>query len=911
MTVEGAFMDDWQQLQHYVKTGSEEAFNGLVTRYGDMVYSACLRELRDPSLAEDAAQAVFIILAKKAKSIRRGIVLSGWLFRTAKYTSSNTLTVESRRKKHEKEASIMALAKPKTAEEWARVAPVLNEALMKLSEKNRNSILLRFFEGKSHAEVGTALGISKDAAERRVARAVEKLRKFFLKRGVALSGAFLATLLSANAVQAAPAGFAAGCGAAAIGGTAAGAAVSGVSCAIAEKAMSVMLWAKVKLVTAVCLVTVLAGGAGAVGLKAALERGAPDSSREMLLMGFEQDEVMAWAPAIERSNDELAVRTKPPVRYQPFWQKLRLRRGDASQGEWALTQYMRYSFGNGDDTPALVYGGPNDDVFRWYLAPFCTAGWFRDVLPADWSAYDRLRLDVKSTESEFEFFVGLEDEECEPPVERRFAVEAGEWTTVELDLKELAAARGLDLTKMVNLWLFPLRNTGCSEVRIDNIRLARADAPTALRVVRDTGPMTIPTPPEKILKAEPVAAVPDRSPVLQEKPAVLDVARLNKDWSKVFWSENHFRVSRRGIAAFDNNHIALCCWTHGLNAALHNDDKMYQSLIWTTDGGKTWRGPEGVDRPRYLRQHGSASGIETAGPDMLFVSAAGDDHFNAGPRGLPTARLRFRAARFTGRGWTLTPDVLVSRDPRRSWGTPTAVRLKSGRIWAAWYYETRMGIGVLQVQAKHSDDGGKQWHSWRPGKTGALTPPLNRPYGALRPWLVPYGEHVACFWEDRWSAFDGRVWSPPGAAGKPRKHRYNSFATTGGPQGELFAYATDFGAKGLALRWDGKQWVREKVPGITCAPGLLTVAGGRLVLIAPDRPVQWKRKTYASKLLMSIRNKDGTWTDARAIVTEPAGIKNVAVPAESPPNFVPVAWTGPPGQKWVKVLSVPLPETRK
>jgi RNA polymerase sigma factor (sigma-70 family) len=195
-------MDDWQLLQNYVERDSEPAFKTLVDRYVNLVYSVALRHVRDSHLAEEVAQAVFLLLARKARGLRRSVVLSGWLFRTTRFVASRAVRAEQRRQRREQEAFVMQrLTTPDEA--WKRISPVLDEALEHLAETDRNAILLRFFSDKSHRETAAALGVSEEAAKKRVTRALDKLRDFFAGRGLALSAAVLASSVTANAAKAA------------------------------------------------------------------------------------------------------------------------------------------------------------------------------------------------------------------------------------------------------------------------------------------------------------------------------------------------------------------------------------------------------------------------------------------------------------------------------------------------------------------------------------------------------------------------------------------------------------------------------------------------------------------------------------------------------------------------------------
>jgi RNA polymerase sigma factor (sigma-70 family) len=245
--------DDAQLLSRFASKADEAAFSELVKRHVNLVYSVALRLLGgDAHLAQDVTQSVFTDLARKAKSLPHDTVLSGWFHTATRFAAANALRSERRRQVREQEAMVMHDPASESTPDWDQLRPVLDSAIGELSTSDRDAVLLRFFERKDFNAVGAALGVSEDAAQKRVARALDKLRTILTQRSVNLPAAALAAAISGGAVQTAPAGIGAIVATTALTSTAAATAAT-------QATITTMNWINLKAVAAVV------GGAVAAG----------------------------------------------------------------------------------------------------------------------------------------------------------------------------------------------------------------------------------------------------------------------------------------------------------------------------------------------------------------------------------------------------------------------------------------------------------------------------------------------------------------------------------------------------------------------------------------------------------------------------------------------------------------------
>jgi RNA polymerase sigma factor (sigma-70 family) len=301
-------VEDPELLKAYTREGSEEAFAELVRRYLNLVHSAALRQTRDAESARDVTQAVFLILARKAGSLPASTLLAGWLYRTARYVSLEAVRSERRRKTREEiMVDLNDINQPTaTAADWNEVSPKLDSAMDELSETDRNTLLLRFFEGKSLREVAGRLCINEEAAKKRVARALDRLRQNLARNGYRNSSSVLGAALTAYAVTPAPAAMAGFIPTGIAHGTVMGTSVE----LLTNGTLKMIMLTKLK-VTAVAVVgLMLVTGTVTVGVRqrqvaqehARLERENLASQAQSSQTGAETGEAFA---ALARENQEL------------------------------------------------------------------------------------------------------------------------------------------------------------------------------------------------------------------------------------------------------------------------------------------------------------------------------------------------------------------------------------------------------------------------------------------------------------------------------------------------------------------------------------------------------------------------------------------------------------------------------
>jgi RNA polymerase sigma factor (sigma-70 family) len=301
---------DAQLLERFLRDRDEAAFELLLWRHGPMVLCTCRRVLRHAADVDDAFQATFLVLLRKARSVSRGEALGAWLYRVAYRVALRARAAAQRRAQHERPGLDAEEVPAPAAPAWDDLRPVLDEEVSRLPARERSAFVLCHLQGKTHAEAGRELGCPAGTVSWRVARARERLRGRLARRGLALSGAALAGVVSANATAAPlPAALVStALRAALLGGgarAAAAGAVSAQAAALTEGVLHAMLLTKVKGVAAVVLALAVVGaGGGTLSYQAAAgpAKGGPAAR---LAPRAADDEAARQIDLLKRENAEL------------------------------------------------------------------------------------------------------------------------------------------------------------------------------------------------------------------------------------------------------------------------------------------------------------------------------------------------------------------------------------------------------------------------------------------------------------------------------------------------------------------------------------------------------------------------------------------------------------------------------
>jgi RNA polymerase sigma-70 factor (ECF subfamily) len=269
-------LPDGQLLDRFVTRREAAAFEALLRRHGPMVLGVCRRVLSDPHDAEDAFQATFLVLVRKAASIAKRQSLSSWLYGVAYRIAVRAKHRAHQRRIYERQAVNRPIADPADEVLWRDLRPVLDEEVNRLPEKYRAPVVLCYLGGRSYADAARELGCSKGTIALRLEKARDRLRRRLTRHGIVLSvGVFAALFAGRRVLAPLPAALAEATSRAAsrwaTGGRAAAGAVPASAASLAEAAVSALAWAKVKVAVAAVLAAGIVGGTAGTILHRALE----------------------------------------------------------------------------------------------------------------------------------------------------------------------------------------------------------------------------------------------------------------------------------------------------------------------------------------------------------------------------------------------------------------------------------------------------------------------------------------------------------------------------------------------------------------------------------------------------------------------------------------------------------------
>jgi hypothetical protein len=616
--------------------------------------------------------------------------------------------------------------------------------------------------------------------------------------------------------------------------------------------------------------------------------GATGSAGEKLLLSFEKDECWQLAGHKKEKGEQLEIR------YNTYGTYHYMQKGDTTGGEWALAKTYKSAF-----EPLVKPGGETGLAYLQRTGRLLNGfGWMAArKLTGDWSAFDRLRLDVKSTASPATVLVRVADRVTVPVPARRYRLPAGKWVTLEFDLaaasdpkrlegKEpkadealffrcqgsaLYPARVLDRKDVSAVFVNLLKCDAATTMLLDNLRLvpAGAEVKGGFPVLVDESPW----PEAEVLPAQTSPGKPDRPEANKAagmelgKPVTIDLSDLRA----VGYGRLH--NDRCGIAVLDEKRMAINVAT-GMNRA----------VLVTADGGATWKGLGGEAAAGLFKGNlmmvGACCTPGDDGRDLLLVTLK---HCSGGEE---PSYVWFKRVAAENGSWKPVPSTVIDVD---SWHCPEhcmdVLRLPGGRIWAAWSPMSRSG----GVKARYSDDDGRTWRGL-PGPLGTGR------HGERRPLLLPCGAGVACFFGTRsreafsWARTDGAKWSPVTQPIKGVRGRPITGAALG--EEELFVAAGDKGG-GKLLRLSGGQWSEEgSAPFL---PMRLSAAGKKLVALA----------LKDGKVVMAVREPAGGWSAVRELAPAGKGVVDLVAPRVAPAGFLPVLWSDKPGRS-ISFLRVPL-----
>ena len=635
--------------------------------------------------------------------------------------------------------------------------------------------------------------------------------------------------------------------------------------------------------------------------------------REKLLQGFEKEALVGTAGP--RKGRRYVFEVKDDViRFGPThpgggysWYAnpvLEAHKGEVTEGEYALKSVLPIAGGGRGIRGVSTLR--NAAILASYegFDSRVDGKTFDTLFPRGWSGYELLRIDIRAerpeTGHDTQVRLFICDDVLDPPLVCHYDLKPKRWVTIELDLGRAVKERDLNL-KQMRFFLLGLgpdqkyrkprtrRDREKGIVYVDNIRLARRDAPARLPVLKDETSFKITKP--RAYAAEYVVGKDDKGRVYARglraasmempKPAEFERVPAPKALGEpVTIDLTKFKglaISHLGLggepAALDAKHIIVPLSADFHSVPRHSfaaHDGKITLAIGTTDGGVTYKGLDGSDRPTVVMISHHAHGRAFAFGGELFVFADWGC-WNPG-HSYPMDKGFVRRTVFTGRGWWVSPYYFVDPHQLHCIGGHTAVRLRSGRIWHVW--SPAWSFRPTGTCAKYSDDGGRTWQTWNDLGKFSFIPRL---YGGHSS-VVPYDGHVAVLVrrgmnQAMMSTWSGEGWSRPVKI--PPVYRHNAVS----PGGKDIYLA----GEGGVWHFDGTKWKHElhttPHPKSGAKPKLV-VSGGTVLCFDRDK---------ALKKVLCWRKVGGKWSKPGELVSTETSV-SFSVPKQAPRGFVPLVY---------------------
>ncbi|MFH0921164.1 MAG: hypothetical protein V1913_12490 [Fibrobacterota bacterium] len=520
-----------------------------------------------------------------------------------------------------------------------------------------------------------------------------------------------------------------------------------------------------------------------------------------VICGFEKDEVTGWGATFSSSSDS-SYATNQYTYY------VNVGSGDtkeATQGSYSLIKNVvnSWHFLNPNNTTS-------DYILHRTGCMMNTHGWFRRAMPGDWSGFTKLWLDFKAKETGATIRFDLEDEFIADPVTRTFLVPADQWVTLEINLAKAVQDRGLDLTKMANIMITVTElstDVDTLRARVDNIRLAQQNASpgNGLLLLTDTSSMLI--------------SSPSISNPVNLGPVALTEGTLSGTVGVITIPTGSYPLltaRERAIGGFGTSGVIAMI---GAIPYLSRDG----GITWTfLNGGSTYQ-----QLTSDMRAHRATVLVDGTDVMAAYITSA-----CAGGGG--RSMQKFTKAVYNGSRYTCGPEVVFETGVRHCTDRLSMIRTSAGRIWVAWNHTPILLWTATEAHAKYSDDGGVTWNTTNHnGRIGTSS--------SGGPYLTEWNGQAACFYDDKWSYFDGQAWSTPAVVSSGIE-AYSVVTVNN----KIYLASSD---PARVLCYDGSSWNIESPPG--AGTGLLSHCGNYVVCV-------WGSGT---QILMSTKDVDGgSWS---------------------------------------------------